>query len=93
MGSRHLSSRPFGTRSFALVPGSELPGYSRMSLLDVTKMSKLQCREDPRGPSEGDNQNYREHEDEERAGSALATYGCTLPRDGRQKRFEFARGG
>jgi hypothetical protein len=42
MGSRHLSSRPFGTRSFAGVPGSKLPGYSRMSLRDGTKMFKLQ---------------------------------------------------
>jgi hypothetical protein len=53
MGSRHLSSRPFGTRSFAVVPGSELPGYSRMSLRDVTRTSKLQGPDPVAAPTPG----------------------------------------
>jgi hypothetical protein len=54
-------NRPFGTGSFAGVPGSELPGYSRMSLRDGTKSSNSRIRrtrtfislkaQAPRGPS------------------------------------------
>jgi hypothetical protein len=38
------------------------------------------ARREPRGPREGDSENRREHEDEERAGSSPSTSGCTGPR-------------